>query len=351
MSKNILTMLLGNLPKPEHSYNSTQGHILKSMLEETGIEVEVPYIEEIPEIGPEDTIYLYLGFGYSPESTDINVFGGMKNCGDFTCEHLKWLSQHKGKVIALEYEFPDYGTIVGNKISGLTDEQMERWKGLNIDNLHRMHKENNHLVFPNDGVANKCVIGDSHAYCLYRPGYVVNSVPHKTLFGALKEGFDLFLPKLANFDSVSIMFGNIDVRHHLARQENPIESAIKLAKATVDEMQAISDKHDCCVEFYELLPIENESRKLSKSGWYKGTPFYGSWQERNDIRDAFNSEVEKLTDGKAFIQYVHWTDRYLNDRNELDFQFMEKPRGVHLSGRHFPHWTRNPQTSLDDFFS
>jgi hypothetical protein len=322
------------------------------MLEETGIEVEVPYIEEIPEIDENDTIYLYLGFGFNPESTDINVFGGMKNCGDFTCEHLKWLSHHKGKVISLEYEFPDYGTIISNKLNGLTDEQMKRWKDLDIENLHRMHKENHHLIYPNLPVAKSCIIGDSHAYSLYRPGYAVNSVPHKTLFGALRQGLDSFMPPIENPETINIMFGNIDIRHHLMRQENPKEATISLAKNLVEEMEKLSDKYNCCVWFYELLPIENESRKLSKSGWYKGTPFYGTWAERNELRELFNEVVTKecKKNPKRLI-CIKWTDRYLNNKGELDFQFMEKPRGVHLSGEHFPYWKRTRSISLEDFFS
>jgi hypothetical protein len=346
MSKNILTMLLGNLPKPEHSYNSTQGHIQAAMLKEVGIEVEIPYTNDIPEINEDDTIFMYLGFGYSPDSTDINVFGGMKNCGDFICEHLTWLSNHKGKVISLGYPLPDYGTIIGNKLKGLTPEQLERWKGLNLDGFKRFADDGMWIEYPNSNVAKNMVIGDSHAYSLYRPGYMVNSVPHKTLFGALKEGFKSFLPD-ANINSLDIMFGNIDVRHHLCRQSSPIEAAAHLATQTFLEMQQLPYNE---INFYELLPIENESRKLSKSGWYRGTPFFGSWELRSKVRDSFNYAMAELCKNSDEISFIRWTDGYLNEKGELDFRFMEKPRGVHLSGAHFPFWKRNETNSMDVLF-
>lgn len=351
MARNILTMFLGNLPKPEHSYNSTQGHILAAMLKERGIEVDIPYFETIPDTGPDDTIYLYLGFGYNPESTDINVFGGMKNCGDFTCNHLTWLSNHKGKLVTLEHPFPDYSTIIKNKLKGLTDVQMERWKDLNLDGFKRFHEESEFIEYANSTVADKIIVGDSHAYSLYRPGYMVNSVPHKTLFGALKDGIQSFVPtNCGNISEVEVMFGNIDVRHHLCRQDDPEAAAKKLASNTVESMIDMCNNLSCTSKFYELLPIENESRKLSKSGWYKGSPFYGSWEERNTVRNIFNSEMEKLSDSDT-ITFVKWTDRYLNQKGELDFQFMEKPRGVHLSGAHFPYWSRNGNNALEALFS
>ena len=57
---------------------------------------------------------------------------------------------------------------------------------------------------------------------MYRPDWVVNSVPFKTLNGALKTGFEEFIEDAApinTFNKVEMYFGNIDVRHHLCRIE------------------------------------------------------------------------------------------------------------------------------------
>ena len=96
-----------------------------------------------------------------------------------------------------------------------------------------------------------------------------------------------------------------------------------------------------------MLPIEHESRKLPQSGYYKGQPFWGSWQQRTDIRNEFNDYIEK--------QYgiIRWTNKLLNKSGELDFQYMEKPKSIHLSREFYPYWNGiapiNTNT-LEDFF-
>ena len=93
-----------------------------------------------------------------------------------------------------------------------------------------------------------------------------------------------------------------------------------------------------CKEVYELetvevvaaLPIENEARRLPKTGYYKGQPFWGSWAERNDACKAFNAALRRRS---AFLGFdvIEWPDHFINEASELDFNVMEKPRSVHIS--------------------
>ena len=65
----------------------------------------------------------------------------------------------------------------------------------------------------------KAVIGDSHALSVWRPDHTLDFTPGRTLHGFLKRN----TPELLNqiFDEVTLYFGNIDLRFHLMRQENP----------------------------------------------------------------------------------------------------------------------------------
>jgi len=92
---------------------------------------------------------------------------------------------------------------------------------------------------------------------------------------------------------------------------------------------------------YEPLPIENESRKIPKTGWYKGTPFYGTWSERNKVRNYFIETLEECCDN---IKLIKWTKYLLNKKGELDFKCMEKPQSVHLSREYYPYWTGDDAT-------
>ena len=185
---------------------------------------------------------------------------------------------------------------------------------------------------------------------MYRPDWVVNSVPFKTLNGALKTGFEEFIEDAApinTFNKVELYFGNIDIRHHLCRVEgNHIDNAIELASRYIQaaEKLPIDD-----VSIYELLPIEDESRKLPKSGYYKGKPFWGTWEQRNSARIAF---YETLKSKAKRVKIIKWTDYLLNRDGQLDFKNMEMPHSIHLSRAAYPHWTgeEKPNT-LEDFFT
>ena len=66
------------------------------------------------------------------------------------------------------------------------------------------------------------------------------------------------------------------------------------------------------VSIYEPLPIENESRKIPKSGWHKGTPFYGNWTQRNKIRNVFIESLEEYCE-KNDINLITNNIIYEND--------------------------------------
>ena len=126
--------------------------------------------------------------------------------------------------------------------------------------------------------------------------------------------------------------------------------AVANSKTTADD--------EAVVAAYELLPIENESRVLPKTGYYKGTPFYGSWDQRNAVRLIFKDEMKKLC-AQGSVNFIEWVDPLLNDKGELDFECMEKPKSVHLSRASYPHWqgrrwsglSENKPAPLEDFFA
>ena len=154
------------------------------------------------------------------------------------------------------------------------------WHEVDLKNLERMYNQAVRIDYPNP--TRKIVIGDSHSICMYRPGWTVNSVPFKTLNGAINDGFDKYIP--FDYEEIECYFGNIDIRHHVIRLGQKIED---LADRYIEEANKYNAK------IYELLPIEDVSRRIPQSGYYKGQPFYGSWSERNDARNKFNDYIEK----------------------------------------------------------
>ena len=115
---------------------------------------------------------------------------------------------------------------------------------------------------------------------------------------------------------------------------------IKLANRYVEAVKKLSVPG----RIYELLPIEDESRKIPQSGYYKGQPFYGSWNERNSARKLFNEIIHDSGYG------IKWTNYLMNSKGELDFAYMEKPKSIHLSREYYPYWTGKETNSLEEFF-
>jgi hypothetical protein len=153
------------------------------------------------------------------------------------------------------------------------------------------------------------------------------------------------LHSVEGISEIEFYFGNIDIRHHLCRQDYPLVACFELVDRYVEQLTEFSNKK---ISVYEPLLIENESRKLPKSGYYKGQPFYGSWSERNDMREMF---VGRLKDKlPSWIELKEWTKALRNTKGELDFKYMEDRGSVHLARHSYPYWTGQQVTSLESFF-
>jgi hypothetical protein len=176
---------------------------------------------------------------------------------------------------------------------------------------------------------NKLCFGDSHSFSQYTPGYMTDRNDGLTLFGTLRRGLRSYVPE--EIQELRIYLGNIDIRHHLMRQANP-SKALKDMMA-IYEQQLIDLEIDN-IEVVQALPIENESRPLPKTGYYKDTPFAGSWAERTELVKQFNQMVTDMCERNDWKTWKH-PDVYLNSFGELTFDVMEKPKSVHIAREYY----------------
>ena len=332
--RNIINCPFIPIAKRPGSHRGAQGVIYGDMIKEKYGHCDINYGGEIEDHNDYDSLWVYHG---SDWSGGINMFGGVygfpyvKNTVNF--------SQFKGKVYSIGIDFPPYHQMVKSKLDSAKKEVQPEWHDVNLENLERMFEEAERIDYPNQ--TKSLVVGDSHSICMYRPGWTVNSVPFKTLNGALNEGLKSFI-KIETEGSVEFYFGNIDIRHHVCRLEGGWEKNVTdLAERYVTEVKNLSVPG----RIYELLPIENESRKIPKSGFYNGKPFSGTWEERNNARKLFNEIIHDSGLG------IKWTNYLLNQKGELDFAYMEKPQSIHLSREYYPYWNGiEDNNTLEDFF-
>jgi hypothetical protein len=345
--KTLITSPFTPVSSNIHSHRAAQAAIYAEQISvENGGLVHLDRTGNIhDDINSFDSIYVYHGndwFG------SLNLFGGMKNYGNI--DNLIRFSKidKTKKVYSLWIDHPKYSEMLEPRLNG---DIHPDWHKVDWENLKYI--ENNAITIREIEIVNRAVAGDSHAICMYRPGWFVNSVPFKTLHGALKEGLQTFIQP--HHEIAEFYFGNIDVRHHLCRQPDPEAATRDLANRYYTQLSQLDLAK---VYAYELLPIEHESRVLPKTGYYKGTPFYGSWEDRNRCRLIFKDEMRKLC-AQGSVNFIEWVDPLLNDRGELDFECMEKPKSVHLSRNSYPHWqgrkwsglSENKPATLEDFFT
>lgn len=339
--KTLITSPFTHISSNIHSHRAAQAEIYAQQIcTSTASDVHLDRTGDIaPDPNAFDSVYVYHGNDWGGS---LNLFGGMKNYGGIG--NLIRYSKIKTPVYSLWIDHPKYSEMLEPRLKG---DIHPDWNKVDWENLKRI--ESTAITIREIEQTNRVVAGDSHAICMYRPGWFVNSVPFKTLHGALKEGLKSFIGP--HHEIAGFYFGNIDIRHHLNRTPNPEMATRDLAQRYFEQLYELDLAK---VYAYELLPIENESRILPKTGYYKGTPFYGSWAQRNECRLIFKDEMKKLCVENGGVNFIEWTDYLINDRGELDFCHMEKPKSVHLSRASYPYWQERRQSktvTLDSFFS
>jgi hypothetical protein len=325
--------LTGSITTKPWSHKGAWARVLAATMHSIGLE-NVSILAKGEKWDAYDIIILEHGMEFDGV---FNVYGG---ANDELAERIEQFANYKGELLSFEVPMPDIGEFVKARSSKCS----ERFAAVaaNADLLSVKSKSVG--FFDSVDKADHLVIGDSHALSVWCPEAEIRRHDGKTLFGVLNLGLKEFIINPQDYKTITIYFGNIDLRFHLHRQINPMESTDQLVARYIRQVKDLRDL-GIKVEVISLLPIEDESRKLPKTGYYKGQPFYGTWDEREKIRTLFNGGLKQL-DGEAGISVWTWPSCLL-DGEKLSFDVMERPKSVHLS----PEWYRyNLDTTLINFY-
>jgi len=171
----------------------------------------------------------------------------------------------------------------------------------------------------------KLVRGDSHSLSVWKPGYGLDRTDGKTLFGFLKDADSLVNEWNEKYDEVVLYFGNIDLRFHLMRQDNPAEATGQLFRRYVEFAKKLNN-----ATLVNLLPVENESRKIPGTGLYLKKPFFGTRQERIVLRDTANRIMNN-----SGLNTLKWPDEWIDEDGMKMFEYMEPKQSVHLKPKYY----------------
>lgn len=251
---------------------------------------EADIIDDTVDWNQYDELIIYHGVNHNPKY--FNVFGGMN---DEVLFRAKKLNEYRGKIYSLDgFQFNRFS--VKRRI-GLYDN----YEDLEIIKI----PERKNIV-----------IGDSHSISVWpNEDYTISCNNAKTLFGFLNQQQDL-----SNYEHAILYFGNIDVRFHLCRQDDPIQST----KDLFNRYCEYASKYNSTLT--ELLPIEHESRIIPNQGKYLGENFFGSINERKEVRMIANEIMQN-----SGIPMITWPKEFVDELGNLKFSVMERKRSVHLS--------------------
>ncbi len=169
------------------------------------------------------------------------------------------------------------------------------------------------------------IVGDSHAPMLWKPGTTTYALPSRTLYRSLNEGLGASILDGDHLQSLTFCFGNIDLRHHLARQDDPKAATKKLAEEYIKQAESF----DCQISVCELLPVIDQDQLVTRSYFYKGEPHFGTVKQRVELRDIFN---ETLHSQAKKVKVLKVPDIIFREDGLMNKDALEKTKGgIHIS--------------------
>ena len=256
---------------------------------------------------PVEILYLDHGVNFGGS---INLFGGFD-------EKLKQRVDNfllADKVYSLDIDMPEYGNMLAKR----KDCPDKDWCARVQDKC-----DGAQTMLSTDLDTDWLTIGDSHTAAFAPEGSMVIKTNGLTLNGMIKNNFQYVrdhMAKCNNLQGITLVFGNIDLRHHICRL------GIDYRDMWI-ELKRFGDSLPVPVEYAVPWPIEFEGRKLPKTGYYKGQPFWGSYYDRSQALAGIIETMDMISMNK-----IMYPNEWLMMNPEVYAkEKMEGTSSVHIS--------------------
>lgn len=315
---NVLTNPISNIPRLKNS------HVLGwSLVWADQLNARIDHACS-PAIGLDKTVYIEHGVNFGGT---LNLFGGAtKDIFD----RINRVAAHPN-VVSLDFDMPDWGAQLKKRIGAPTTYVgiTEQWCDALSKRLSTVKslKQEQLLTVSNkfDGIS----VGDSHTPAFSRSTDIVLRENGKTLYGTLKRGLITEFRGLKPFGNITFCYGSIDVRHHILRHQN--FNLDDMLDEYVRQAVMIQKEHKCDISFTAPVPVEYEERRLPKTGYFKGTPFFGPRQDRLDLTYRI---IEGLNKRRVNVIQPP-KDWYEMDGEKYAKTYMENSSSVHISPQYY----------------
>jgi hypothetical protein len=281
--------------------------------------------DEFFNIKGDDEIYLDHGVNFGGT---MNLFGGVDLA---MVNRIEMLVKVRPKLFSLDIPMPDYAAQLKKRIGQGTCHESLTVRLLNSFSdylstatlMNHTHVATHHIT-----------IGDSHATAFAPPDSPVWRMNGKTLHGfTADQSITREIRHWAvteHVKTITLVFGSVDIRHHLARAAL---SYLDLTKDLVSRLVVIADKLEDTIGARVYLaapvPVEYEARKIPKSGYYKGTPYYGDIELRRLLTDTMINHLKsEWFEDQVIVPPREW---YEMDPKRYAEEIMELSSSVHIA--------------------
>ena len=273
----------------------------------------------------------YIEHGANFSGT-LNLFGGANEEVYNKIDKVILNSSCPDNIFSLDHDMPDYGAMLKKRIGAKTTcpKITEEWCDKVSERCSKIK-----TIRMEDMATPGITVGDSHTIAFAASGDAIFRNDGKTLYGALNAGLKSFMRGVdVNNRPVTFCFGSIDIRHHLCRHKkidlrNMIERYIDQAyEITRDPRFAVP------------VPVEYTDRKIPKSGFYKGEPYFGSWKERHDLTHQFIELLNEYRGNRVISPPEEW---YMMDPERYAKNYMELSSSFHIAPPYYrsENWGQN----------
>jgi hypothetical protein len=295
--------MLNNVGSSISHHGGGYYHVMMSILKSEHIVADLDINPDLSTWNEYERLYILEGVNY--QENIFNFIGGPQP------EHrakLEAMANYKGLAIAVNVPID---LNVFNKRFNI-DHQ---FTAINCIDFARLHAD----------TTKKLVRGDSHSLSAWRPGFGLDRTDGKTLHGFLKDADSLVNEWNEKYDEVVLYFGNIDIRFHLMRQDNPAEAVGDLIRRYVEFAKKLNN-----ATIVNFLPVEHESRKLPGTGLYLKQPYFGTRQERARLVDTANRIMNN-----SGLKTLQWPNEWIDEDGMKMFEYMEPKQSVHLKPKYY----------------
>jgi hypothetical protein len=310
--------------KWEYSHAAGAMRIFSQQLDAAGIAHDVLYTRDESEWDQYEHVILWQGLELGGK-LNVNTYGTLRG---LYARKLRRLANYRGKLSTAIYPLVDLTKLrdkdwgpEGNAVMTTSDwSKLEGWYG------HRSYP----YLIDNPNPSKHLCVGDSHILAAWLPQTHLRIHSGMTMHGAVERGLSTLIG--TGYDSATFYFGNIDLRHHVCRMEEGFESVLRhLVFSYVHQLLVLPLDQ---IELVAPLPIESPERQIPKPGWYKGQPFWGSWECRNAARGVLDYLLHEACAANNW-SYFEWPDEWTLPNGELDQAVMERPRSVHVAPKFY----------------